>query len=134
MSANVFCPENQQNYTLTVVPTSETATTMSGNWADPPDCYAGTFSLTCANLFYIDGILAPSYITSLQAAYDSTSVKLEIIGKSFTAANLQLNQNKTVELSGGYNCGFLSNAYFTAVQGSMTIRGGKVTVEKLIIK
>jgi hypothetical protein len=40
----------------------------------------------------------------------------------------------TVTLEGGYDCTYSSNPGFTTVNGTLTIKDGKVTVENLIIK
>jgi hypothetical protein len=47
---------------------------------------------------------------------------------------LMLNQSKNLTLQGGYDCGFTLNAGDTILSDKLTIKDGKVTIEKLIIK
>jgi hypothetical protein len=45
-----------------------------------------------------------------------------------------LADTKAVTLRGGYDSDFLLNLSMTTLNGSLTIKGGKVTIEKIIIK
>jgi hypothetical protein len=47
---------------------------------------------------------------------------------------LMLADTKAVTLRGGYDSDFLLNLSRTTLDGSLTIKGGKVTIEKIIIK
>jgi hypothetical protein len=47
---------------------------------------------------------------------------------------LMLADTKAVTLRGGYDSDFLLNLSMTTLNGSLTIKGGKVTIEKIIIK
>jgi hypothetical protein len=59
---------------------------------------------------------------------------LKIRALDFTENPLNLDLSMSVQVSGGYNCDFSSNTGSTTVHGTLTISGGPVTVEKLIIK
>jgi PKD repeat protein len=47
---------------------------------------------------------------------------------------INLQQNVSIVLSGGYSCDYVSHLGFTTINGSLTIKDGKATVENLIIK
>lgn len=53
--------------------------------------------------------------------------------RNFTG-DLNLISGIPVTLRGGYDCQFLSNSGHTTVTGKVTIRSGKVTIDRLIIK
>jgi hypothetical protein len=53
--------------------------------------------------------------------------------KSFEE-DLNLTASIPVTLRGGYECHFLSTSGFTTIDGKVTIRNGKVTLDKIIIK
>jgi hypothetical protein len=48
--------------------------------------------------------------------------------------NLLLSHTFPITLKGGYSCDYLSNPGWSTVIGSMTINGGPLTVENLIIR
>jgi hypothetical protein len=45
-----------------------------------------------------------------------------------------LARNISVELQGGYECGYLSKPGWTTVHGKLTVRDGSVTLEKVLIR
>ena len=47
---------------------------------------------------------------------------------------LILDQSRTVELQGGWDCDFTSNHGDTIISDKLTIKDGKLTIENLIIK
>lgn len=76
-----------------------------------------------------------NYYSTLQGAYDA-ALDEEIIQAPaviFTE-NLNINQNKTVTLEGGYDCDFTANTGNTELKGTMTISGGTVKVKNFILK
>jgi hypothetical protein len=96
------------------------------------DNYTGT---QCINPpFKIGGVIL-NYPT-IQSAYDvlGDGEMLEIRALSFTECLLNLNQYKSVGLSGGYDCDFLSITGFATVHGTLTINGGTVSIKNLIIQ
>jgi PKD repeat protein len=48
--------------------------------------------------------------------------------------DIVFQNNVSVILKGGYNCDYSSNPGFTTISGSLTIKAGTITVDKLIIK
>jgi hypothetical protein len=76
-----------------------------------------------------------SYLGVIQTAYNNAS-------SDATLQTLALTFNETllfaraipVAIRGGYDCAYSSNPGWTIVTGSLTIRGGPVTLENLIIK
>lgn len=75
------------------------------------------------------------YHSTLQSAYDN-SQHSEIIKAWATdfAGDLSCALPKNVTLKGGYCEDYSSNSGFTVLNGKLTIKGGALTVEKLIIK
>jgi hypothetical protein len=61
----------------------------------------------------------------------STTMQLQAL--VFTGG-LTLNQDYTITLQGGYDCGFTSNAGESILSDKLTIQHGKVTIEKITIK
>jgi len=76
-----------------------------------------------------------SYHATLQAAYDkiSNSGTIKAWATDF-AGDLVCTQTKDVTLKGGYCEDYSSNGGYTILRGKLTIQGGVLTVEKLIIK
>jgi probable HAF family extracellular repeat protein len=89
---------------------------------------------TCGDKLVKLGGASP-YYTAIQSAYNSASngQPLLIRASNFTE-NLLLQGNSQVMLQGGYNCDFSSNPGLTTLTGSLTITGGPVTIENLLIK
>jgi PKD repeat protein len=89
---------------------------------------------TCSNYPYKVGGSTYNYDT-IQHAYDSpgTAGMVQIQALVFTGG-LLLDQNKNISLQGGYGCDFTSNPGDTIVSDKLTIKDGKVTIEKLTIK
>jgi hypothetical protein len=77
-----------------------------------------------------------SYFPTIQAAYDDAAAgghTVQIQSLEF-AGDLNLLSNKIVKLKGGYSgCDYSSNAYYSTIHGKVTISGGTVTAERLII-
>jgi len=90
-------------------------------------------TLPCANgPIVIQG--TSDYYSTMQTAYDAAdgqTVQMESI--EFTE-NLTLNTGKTVKLQGGYyGCGFSASSGNTTVHGTVTIKSGTVTMDKIAI-
>lgn len=92
------------------------------------------------NLDYNDGnpTIGPSvkltgassgYYRSIQAAYAAASSGNTIKAAVATIIeNLDLNQNKSVTIDGGYNWTFTSNPGSTTIQGNMSVTNGALTI------
>jgi hypothetical protein len=93
-----------------------------------------TVSGACGNYPYRIGGSTYNYDT-IQHAYDSpgTAGMVQIQALVFTGG-LVLDQNKNITLQGGYGCDFTSNPGDTILSDKLTIKDGKVTIEKLTIK
>jgi hypothetical protein len=48
--------------------------------------------------------------------------------------NIILDFNEVITLQGGWDTNFTSNSSYTAINGSITITNGKMTIEKIILK
>ena len=94
-----------------------------------------TFSTTCSNPKFKIGEGAMFNYPSIQAAYDglSTGEVLEIQAAAFSG-NLNLQQDISVTLDGGYLCDFSTNPEQTEIHGTLTISDGCVTVGNIIIQ
>jgi hypothetical protein len=76
-----------------------------------------------------------SYLGVIQTAYNNASsgATLQTLALTFNE-NLLLARAIPVSIRGGYDCAYSSNPGWTILTGSMTVKGGPVTVENLIIK
>jgi hypothetical protein len=91
-------------------------------------------SSACNTLPAKNSTTSTSYAT-LQNAYTAANPNQTIMLQNFVfSQDLNLGTEKTVTLSGGYNCDYSSHAGLTSLNGSLTIKGGRVIVENLIIK
>jgi hypothetical protein len=75
------------------------------------------------------------YYGGVQTAYDqaSTGDTIQCRTAGFQG-NLNLNRNIQVSIKGGYDCNYLFNGGDTKIQGSVTIRAGKVTAERITLQ
>jgi PKD repeat protein len=76
------------------------------------------------------------YDTSIQNAYNLVTFSggtIQIRTSEFTE-NLTLDHLSDIVLRGGYNCDYTSNLGATTVHGTMTISGGTVTIENMILR
>jgi hypothetical protein len=72
---------------------------------------------------------------NIQDAYNNAQAGDVIQAKNVTSTeNQTFVAAKAVSFKGGYDSGFASNSGFTTINGNMTIIGGTVTIEKIIIK
>jgi M6 family metalloprotease-like protein len=76
-----------------------------------------------------------SYLATIQAGYDAASsgATVQIQALSFDE-DLLLSHDFPVMLQGGYGCDYVSITGWSIVSGSMTITGGPVIVDNLIIR
>jgi hypothetical protein len=76
-----------------------------------------------------------SYYTTIQNAYANTpdGDAVQMMGKAFPEA-LTLQSPYSVTLQGGYECDFSSNPGYTTINSPLTIQGGAVIIENVIIK
>ena len=89
---------------------------------------------SCANpLFKIGGSMYDYQV--IQTAYDGLypSEILEIRAADLSG-DLNTQQDKSVTLQGGYSCDFSSNPAYTYLTGTLTVTGGTVIVDRLIIQ
>lgn len=75
-----------------------------------------------------------AYYTSIQTAYDAatTNQTVQLQATDFSE-NLILANPNAVSLKGGYNADFSAHPGLTTVTGTVTISGGRVTVENITI-
>ncbi len=71
----------------------------------------------------------------IQGAYDTAADGdyIEPMALSFVG-DLLFGQNKSVVLKGGFDCNYMSNPDFTVIKGTVTIKGGVVTLENIVIQ
>jgi hypothetical protein len=93
-----------------------------------------TFDKDTAHVARID-LPAITYFTTLLAAYTAAqpSAVIKAWGTSFTGP-LTLGLSKAVTIKGGYNEGYSTNGGYTTLQGSLTVKNGALTVERLVIR
>jgi C1A family cysteine protease len=75
-------------------------------------------------------ILYPAVQTAYDAAADGQTILAQATGFS---SGLNIGSNISISLLGGFDTSFISNAGYTTI-GSLTITGGSVTLENIIIK
>lgn len=76
-----------------------------------------------------------NFYPSIQAAYSATATDKSILLQAMDfIENLILANDINVALRGGYYCDFSSNKGMTVINGSLTVKGGTVTIEDIIIK
>jgi hypothetical protein len=76
-----------------------------------------------------------TYSPSLLAAYTAASSGdiIQAWGTDFSE-NLILGTNFAIAIKGGYNEGYTSNYGYTTLKGSLTVKSGALTVERLVIR
>jgi hypothetical protein len=107
----------------------------SGDWLNVRCVRAGdSGALSTVKLLHSGGAYA--YYSSIQDAYNVAVAGDTIMAQAsdFTETLALLTADVTVKLKGGYNSGFTANTLKTTVNGALTIKGGTVTVENLIIR
>jgi hypothetical protein len=76
-----------------------------------------------------------NYYSAISTAYSAVASGDVIVVQALELLdNPILSRNINIFLSGGYECNFFSNPGRTTINGSLTISGGTVTVDNLIIK
>jgi hypothetical protein len=78
-----------------------------------------------------------AHYTSFYDAYTAAGSNhvLDLHAVSFGVGDMLLNNTNAVALKGGYDCNYNTNVgAVTTINGSLTFRGGKVTIDKIIIK
>ena len=76
------------------------------------------------------------YATSLQEVYNNKLAPGETLqaqAVNFTE-NLTLDQAKTVNITGGYDCSYANSGMVTTLNGILTINSGTLTVSNLVIQ
>jgi hypothetical protein len=88
----------------------------------------------CAHLPVRINNAEPGY-SSIHDAYAaaSTGQIINIRGTSFPET-LSLSNDVIITLKGGYDCNYLSNEGYSTITGSVTVNGGAVTIDKLIVR
>jgi hypothetical protein len=76
-----------------------------------------------------------SYYPSITSGYDvaSSGQTVQIQAGDF-GEDLRLFNVNPVKMSGGYSCDYLTDTGVTNIHGSMTFKGGAVTIDKVTIK
>jgi hypothetical protein len=76
------------------------------------------------------------FYTTIQTAYTAAQTEQSIFMQAmqFDDGDLNLTSGINLALRGGYYCDFSSNTGMSVIKGKVTIRGDKVTVEKITIK
>lgn len=102
----------------------------------------GTFRVRCVRAGGINTCPATAvstggnpYIT-IHEAYSAAATEGQVIqmqALDFTESDLDLGKSISITLMGGYECGFGSNPGFTTIYGAVTISGGTVTVENVVV-
>jgi PKD repeat protein len=74
------------------------------------------------------------YFSSIQGGYGQlqSGQSLQMQALDFTES-LNLQNSVAVTLRGGYGCDYSANQGYTTIHGSVTIRAGTVTVERITI-
>jgi|GEM_PF-3194433 len=81
----------------------------------------------------ISGI--PTEYDSIDEAYVTAASTQTIQARAVTITeNVTFNIDKTVALTGGYDCNFSTSAGVSTISGSMTISAGQVTIANVTIK
>lgn len=77
----------------------------------------------------------PYYYPTIQTAYNVTTNKESVQMQALPfSENLNLQHNTNIKLQGGFGCDYLLNPGWTTINGSLTISGGTVTIENVVIK
>jgi len=78
---------------------------------------------------------SPVYYSSLQDAYNSavSGDTIESNAETLTG-NLSINLNKSVTLTGGYNCDYSSLSGSTTLNGTLSVTNGSASIENIIIQ
>ncbi len=76
------------------------------------------------------------YYDTVKSAYDAANTDQTIqIQADILAENLTLADDKSITLTGGYNCGFTTQSGYTTILGAVTIGGsGSVGADRVIIR
>ena len=75
------------------------------------------------------------YFTSLQEAYAGTESNDVIQTKAVTfEEDLTVNGSRAVTIRGGYGAAYTTNGGYGTLQGKLTIQGGQIVVDRLVIK
>jgi parallel beta-helix repeat protein len=93
-----------------------------------------TVSGTCSNGPFKIGSIVYSVYPTIQAVYEAMGDATLQIQALILSGGLVLDQNKNITLQGGYGCDFTTNPGDTIIGDKLTIKDGKVNIEKLIIK
>ncbi|MBI4849225.1 MAG: S8 family serine peptidase [Nitrospirae bacterium] len=92
-------------------------------------------SLPCPNQPVRILRIIPAYYSTLQAAYDAAAdgetVQSRAVGLTESP---NINLNKSVILTGGYNCDYSSNTGSTVLNGDMNIISGTLSIESFELK
>jgi ELWxxDGT repeat protein len=110
------------------------------NYTVPTVAVSDTITATATFAFDSDHavLVAPHYFTTILGAYQADTTvngdEIRIFGTSFSET-LLFDKGKNVTLTGGDNQAHTSNSGgMTTVQGTMTIKSGSVTVDKITIR
>jgi hypothetical protein len=75
------------------------------------------------------------YYSTLQEAYNGAPTDATIWAWDISyVENLECGQDKGVKIKGGYDTGYGAQLGMTTLEGTLTIRRGSLTVERLVVK
>jgi hypothetical protein len=76
-----------------------------------------------------------AYYTSVQTAYDNAASDDSLLAQAYEfTEDLLLDRSINITFTGGYSCDYQSSSGFSAITGTVTIRYGSFTADKLIIR
>ena len=90
---------------------------------------------TCSNDRVRIAGTTPAYYPSLQAAYNAAAngETIQSRGEVLTE-NLNINLDKSVTITGGYDCNYTDNSGNTTLDGTLIISNGNVSIENIIVQ
>ena len=78
---------------------------------------------------------SPAYFTTLQDAYNNAVSGETIQGHTeVLTGNLNINIDKSITLSGGFNCDYSSTSGITTIQGTLSITAGSALIENIMLQ
>jgi hypothetical protein len=96
---------------------------------------SGVIDPQCGNLPVRIAGGSPQYYSMLQDAYYAAGSGDTVQAQALDfVEDLILNRSVPVTIRGGYNCDYSTNGQNSAIDGTLTIRGGTVTIDHLILQ
>jgi len=93
---------------------------------------AGSNTITKSDTIVVSSCPSPSLITPVyEVALNGELIRLRA---GDIDENLDLNRDITIIISGGYDCGYLTQGGTTNIHGTVTVSSGTATLENLVIQ